>query len=147
MSEPIEWVDIVFSPDEDRFVEVEHPVGVTINIGEWLERSDGRRVLRLPAVGDVTKVDLRSPAVGEDAVQILQGSTAIVLFINQLNTYSAALIRQPDLDWILFAIERMDDQCVTDNFTLNKALHSLTEKVLKKGMYREQDEGELEDEG
>ena len=44
-------IDIVFDgppgPTAPRFVEVECPPGVGINIGEWLQRDDGFWVLRM----------------------------------------------------------------------------------------------------
>lgn len=44
-------IDIVFTPGEGPdlvFVEVESPPGHGISAGEWVDRGDGYRVLRLP---------------------------------------------------------------------------------------------------
>lgn len=45
------YIDIVFDgppgPKAGRFVEVEDDCGVSINVGEWVERDDGYWVLRL----------------------------------------------------------------------------------------------------
>ena len=45
-------IDIVFDgppgPEAGRFVEVEDARGMSIRIGEWLRRSDGYWVLRIP---------------------------------------------------------------------------------------------------
>jgi hypothetical protein len=47
-----DYIDIVFdgspSPESERFVEMEDAKDRSIRLGEWLKRSDGYRVLRLP---------------------------------------------------------------------------------------------------
>ena len=52
------YVDIVFdgppAPEAGRFVEVEDPSGRSIRMGEWVERSDGYWVLRIPDPREVT---------------------------------------------------------------------------------------------
>jgi len=51
-------VDIVFDgppgPESGRFVEVEDATGKSITFGQWIEREDGRWVLRITA-GDFHK--------------------------------------------------------------------------------------------
>lgn len=52
----IEYVDIVFSGEHVSgltFVEVENPMRESIRIGEWIERSDGYKVLRIRSSEDV----------------------------------------------------------------------------------------------
>jgi hypothetical protein len=49
-----DYIDIVFakSPDPNpdfRFVEVEDPNGASVDVGNWLQREDGRWVLRIGA--------------------------------------------------------------------------------------------------
>ena len=45
------YIDIVFDgppgPEAGRFVEVENSSGMSISIGEWLQREDGYWVLRI----------------------------------------------------------------------------------------------------
>jgi hypothetical protein len=52
-------VDIVFDgppgPEGNRFIEVEDSNGKSIALGEWIERKDGRWVLR------ITAADLQKP--------------------------------------------------------------------------------------
>ncbi len=53
-------VDIVFdgtpSHESGRFVEVEDMQGKSINLGEWVERTDGYWVLRIPDPREVEKI-------------------------------------------------------------------------------------------
>lgn len=49
---PEEYIDIVFdgppSHESGRFIEVNNPAGASISVGEWIEREDGRWMLRVP---------------------------------------------------------------------------------------------------
>ena len=52
----MEYVDIVFEETGDNkppaFVEVENDRGASIRFGEWVDRSDGYLVLRIPVAAD-----------------------------------------------------------------------------------------------
>jgi len=58
-------INIVFDgapgPESGRFVEVEDDAGVSIRIGEWIERRDGFWVLRItqlpPTSGDTPHIN------------------------------------------------------------------------------------------
>ena len=51
----IRYVDFVFDcapgPKRPEFVEVHDETGASIELGEWVERSDGKWALRVPALG------------------------------------------------------------------------------------------------
>lgn len=54
-----DFVDIVFDgpcgAESGRFVEVEDDQGKSVRIGYWVQREDGRHVLRIPALCHLTK--------------------------------------------------------------------------------------------
>lgn len=58
-----DFIDIVFSGDHGpadtpettlAFVEVEGPDGASISVGEWIDRGNGLKVLRIPRAPDMT---------------------------------------------------------------------------------------------
>jgi hypothetical protein len=61
-------VDIVFDgppgPEGNRFIEVEDANGKSIAFGEWIERKDGRWVLR------ITAADLQKPRRAVDIAKV-----------------------------------------------------------------------------
>jgi len=63
-----EHVDIVFDgppgPEGNRFIEVEDASGRNIAFGEWIERKDGRWVLR------ITAADFRKPRRTVDTAEV-----------------------------------------------------------------------------
>ena len=63
-----EHVDIVFDrppgPEGNRFIEVEDANGKSIAFGEWIERKDGRWVLR------ITAADFQKPRRTVDSAKV-----------------------------------------------------------------------------
>ena len=61
-------VDIVFDgppgPESGRFIEAEDADGKSIKFGEWLERADGRWVLR------ITAADFQKPRRAVDVAEV-----------------------------------------------------------------------------
>lgn len=74
--------------------------------------------------------------LSDQIVKLLDRDETIVLFKNQLGTYTAAVIRESLAD-ISEEISEMPDLVLThtDDFTPGKALHRLSEKMFRTGEY------------
>jgi uncharacterized protein YeeX (DUF496 family) len=74
-----------------------------------------------------------TPNKADDVRKLLDSGACVVLYRNELKTYTAVCVRPIDLAYadIAGVIEEMQDDGphITDDFTPSKALYRLTEKA------------------
>lgn len=83
-----------------------------------------------------------------DCMKLLDNRTAILLFRNQLQSYTAVALRDGNFGEAMCIVDRMDDTdpCITEDFTPEKVLYRLTEKqfgnIVTKTPGEENEQGE-----
>lgn len=74
---------------------------------------------------------------GDQVKKLLDRGCMVVVFKNELGTYTAAVVDGVAENEIRDQVEQVDDFALTltDDFEPTKALHRLSEKMLKTGEY------------